>query len=97
MIISCDAPDKSIPCPARITGFFELLIRFAAFISLFFSGFFIILFPGIFTGFLGYSNSIFSFCKSFGISMRTGPGLPDLAIANASLMVEAKSLISITK
>ena len=33
---------------------------------------------------------------SFGISIRTGPGLPERAILNASLNVFAKSLISLT-
>ena len=41
LITSLDAPDNKIPCPARITGFLELLIKSAALFSCFFSGIFI--------------------------------------------------------
>ena len=53
--------------------------------------------PGMVTFSSGYINSNSSACKSFGISIRTGPGLPERAIAKASLIVFARSLISITK
>ena len=38
-----------------------------------------------------------SACTSLGISISTGPGLPDLAIAKASFMVCARFFISITR
>ena len=43
-------------------------------------------FPGIVTFSSGYVNSNPSACKSLGISIRTGPGLPERAIAKASLL-----------
>ena len=41
-------------------------------------------------------NSVLLNCISFGISTRTGPGLPDVATSNARSIVRAKSLTSFT-
>ena len=42
-------------------------------------------------------NSHIAICTSFGISTRTGPGLPDIARENASRIVSASSSTFPTK
>ena len=98
LITSFDAPDIKIPCPAKMTGFFASAIILTALSkSMLLRSLFIGFFPGIVTFSSGYINSNSSACRSLGTSMRTGPGLPDRAIAKASLIVFARSLISITR